>query len=57
MKEDNKVDLMEKKKSIIMLNILNKVLIEMTEEKDSGVLWAKLRSLHLMKSLNNRLYG
>lgn len=48
--EVDKVQLMGKEKRIIPLNMWDKVLIEVVEEK------AKLESLHLMKGLNYCLY-
>lgn len=55
-KEVDKGKLMANVKSIIPLNLLDDVLIEVTEGKDAVVLWAKFESLHLMKGLNNCLY-
>ncbi|KAI6673870.1 hypothetical protein NL676_001776 [Syzygium grande] len=56
MKATDKVDLMERAKSIILLNLSDEVLIEVVEEKDAAALWAKLQALYVTKGLNNRLY-
>lgn len=51
-----RIELMEKIKSIILLNLTDKVLIEVTENKDAATLWTKLQTLYIKKGLNNRLY-
>ncbi|KAK3445025.1 hypothetical protein EUGRSUZ_A00533 [Eucalyptus grandis] len=42
MKASERVELMEKAKSIILLNLNDEVLIEVVEEKDPTALWVKL---------------
>lgn len=56
MEEANKVQLMEKEKSIMLLNPLNKLLIEVVKEKAMTALSAKFELLYMMKNLNNCLY-
>ena len=47
---------MEKAHSAILLCLGNKVLREIAEEDITAKLWLKLESLHMTKSLKNRLY-
>ncbi|KAL3751810.1 hypothetical protein ACJRO7_012617 [Eucalyptus globulus] len=56
MRDAKKDELMEKAKSIILLNLSDEVLIEVAEEEDAAALWAKLQALYVKKGLNNRLY-
>jgi len=56
MKASERVELMQKAKSIILLNLSDEVLLEVIEEKDAAALWAKLQALYVKKGLNNRLY-
>jgi len=56
MKASERVELMEKAKSTILLNLSDEILIEVAEEKDAATLWAKLQALYVKKGLNNRLY-
>ena len=49
-------ELMEKAHSAILLCLGNEVLCEIIEEDTTAKLWLKLESLHITKSLTNRLY-
>lgn len=56
MKEADKIELMDKTKNIILLNILDKVLMEVAKAKDVTVSWEKFELPYMMKVWNNRLY-
>lgn len=56
MKEPDKIELMEKAKSKTPMNLLDKVLIEVVEEKDVTTLCAKLEAFYLIEGLHNCLY-
>jgi len=56
MKASKRVELMEKAKSTILLNLLDDLLIKVAEENDVVTLWAKLQALYVKKCLNDRLY-
>jgi len=47
--EANKIELVKKAKRIIMLNLLDKVMIEVAKDKNAEALWAKLHLLYQMK--------
>ncbi|KAK3409686.1 hypothetical protein EUGRSUZ_J01783 [Eucalyptus grandis] len=42
MKASKRIELMERVKSTILLNLSDEILIEVAEEKDAAMLWAKL---------------
>lgn len=54
--EADKVELMEKAKSISLLNSSNELLINVAEEKDAAEVWGKLDAIYPMKVLNIHLY-
>ena len=56
MSDEENDELMEKTHSAILLRLGNEVLREITNEDIVAKLWLKLESLHMTKSLTNRLY-
>ena len=56
MSDEENDELMEKTHSAILLRLGNEVLREITNDDIVAKLWLKLESLHMTKSLTNRLY-
>lgn len=50
------VEIDERARSVIILNLADKVLCEVVEENTTLKLWQKLESLYMTKSLTNRLF-
>ena len=51
-----KQDILDKAQSILILSLGDRALREVLRETLATVIWRKLESLYLMKSLANRLY-
>ena len=54
--EEEREDLLEKAHSTLLLSLGDKVLRQVTKEKSAAVVWVKLETLYMTKSLVNRLY-
>ena len=54
--EKEKVDMLEKAHSALILSLGDKVLREVSKETSASGVWSKLESLYMTKSLANRLF-
>ncbi|XP_042005761.1 uncharacterized protein LOC121754477 [Salvia splendens] len=51
-----KIEILKKAKSVLILNLDDKVLREVAREESAAAIWKKLEDLYMTKSLANRLY-
>ena len=54
--KSNKKDLLDKAHNALILSLGDKVLREISKEKSVAVVWLKLESLYMTKSLANKLF-
>ena len=54
--EIKKLDMMDRAHSAIMLSLGDRVLREVCKEKTPSVVWSKLESIYMTKSLANKLF-